>query len=119
MNGGRLDLILDARASQSSVDTVDSNVDAILVDTGTTLPASLSAIETDTQDLQTQIGTAGAGLSAIPWNSTWDAEVQSEVVDGINATFTFTVAGNVDANTQYINDAEVVGDGNATPWDGA
>ena len=38
-DGGRLDLILDARASQSSVDTVDGNVDAILVDTGTTIPA--------------------------------------------------------------------------------
>ena len=43
-NGGRLDAILDARASQSSVDTVDSVVDAILVDTGTTLPATLTAI---------------------------------------------------------------------------
>ena len=34
-NGGRLDLILDARASQTSVDTVDGNVDLILADTGT------------------------------------------------------------------------------------
>lgn len=34
-DAGRLDAILDARASQSSVDTVDSNVDAILADTGT------------------------------------------------------------------------------------
>jgi hypothetical protein len=67
-NGGRLDLILDGRASQTSVDdlptnaelstalasaddavlaavaTVDSNVDAILEDTGTTLPATLATI---------------------------------------------------------------------------
>lgn len=49
-NGGRLDLIFDA----------------ILEDTGTTLPASLTAIETDTQDLQTQIGAAGAGLTGLP-----------------------------------------------------
>jgi hypothetical protein len=34
-NGGRLDLILDARASQASVDTIDGIVDAILADTGT------------------------------------------------------------------------------------
>lgn len=34
-DGGRLDVILDARASQTSVNTVDSNVDAILLDTGT------------------------------------------------------------------------------------
>jgi hypothetical protein len=34
-NGGRLDNILDARASQASVDTIDGIVDAILLDTGT------------------------------------------------------------------------------------
>ena len=45
-NGGRLDLILDARASQASVDTIDTNVDAILVDTA-------------------EIGAAGAGLTAL------------------------------------------------------
>lgn len=45
-NGGRLDLILDARASQTSVDTIDTNVDAILVDTA-------------------EIGAAGAGLTAL------------------------------------------------------
>ena len=50
VNGGRLDLI----------------VDAILADTA-------------------QIGTAGAGLTNVPWNSSWDAEVQSEVDDGLKA----------------------------------
>jgi hypothetical protein len=44
-NGGRLDAILDARASQASVDVVDGIVDEILVDTGTTLPAAIAAIE--------------------------------------------------------------------------
>ena len=33
--------------------------------------------------------------------------------------FVFTNANEVDANTVSINDATVVGDGNATPWDGA
>lgn len=32
--------------------------------------------------------------------------------------FVFTKANEVDANTKSINDAEVIGDGNATPWDG-
>lgn len=66
VNGGRLDLILDARASQTSVDTIDGIVDSILVDTA-------------------EIGVAGAGLTAIPWNASWDAEVQSEVQDAIEA----------------------------------
>jgi hypothetical protein len=43
-NGGRLDLILDARASQSSVDTIDGIVDSILIDTATSLPAQITAL---------------------------------------------------------------------------
>ena len=31
------------------------------------------------------IGTAGAGLTAVPWNAAWDAEVQSECTDALNA----------------------------------
>lgn len=65
-NGGRLDLILDARSSQTSVDTIDGIVDDILVDTAV-------------------IGLAGAGLTGIPWNASWDAEVQSECTDALNA----------------------------------
>lgn len=45
---------------------IDTVVDAILVDTAV-------------------IGAAGAGLTAIPWNASWDAEVQSECTDALNA----------------------------------
>jgi hypothetical protein len=44
------------------------------------------------------------------------------VVDAVKAktdSLTFTKANEVDANAQSINGAAVVGDGNATPWDGA
>jgi hypothetical protein len=67
------------------IDTVDANVDAVLIDTGTTLQAELDGIQADTEDLQTQIGTAGAGLTAVPWNAAWDAEVESEVTDSLVA----------------------------------
>jgi len=40
-------------------------------------------IETDTQDLQTQVGVDGAGLTNLPWNASWDAEVQSECADAL------------------------------------
>ena len=50
----------------SKVDVVDGIVDDILVDTAV-------------------IGSAGAGLTAVPWNAAWDAEVQSEVADGLAA----------------------------------
>jgi hypothetical protein len=49
INGGRLDLLIDA-----------------------------IKVVTDA------IGATGTGLSAIPWNAAWDAEVQSEVDDAIN-----------------------------------
>ena len=48
---------------------------------GATVAANLVDIEGQTDD----IGTAGAGLTAIPWNVAWDAEVQSEVDDAIVA----------------------------------
>jgi Rieske Fe-S protein len=51
-------------ATATALATVDTVVDAILVDTA-------------------EIGAAGAGLTAVPWNAAWDAEVQSEVQDAI------------------------------------
>lgn len=59
--------------------TIDTNVNSILVDTA-------------------EIGAAGAGLSAIPWNSSWDAEVQSEcqdalVVNGLDHLVSAAVTG--------------------------
>lgn len=38
-----------------------------------------------TGDAFARIGVAGAGLTAIPWNAAWDAEVQSEATDALNA----------------------------------
>lgn len=43
------------------------------------------ALVTRVADIKTQTGTAGAGLTAIPWNAAWDAEVQSECDDAITA----------------------------------
>lgn len=49
--------------------------------TGTQAGKIIQDILTDTA----VIGAAGAGLTAIPWNASWDAEVQSEVDDAIVA----------------------------------
>lgn len=38
-----------------------------------------------TGDSFARIGALGAGLTAVPWNASWDAEVQSEVQDAIEA----------------------------------
>lgn len=48
-----------AGASVSAdIATIDSNVDAILVDTGTTLQAELDGIQADTEDIQTRLPAA-------------------------------------------------------------
>lgn len=50
-----LDATVSSRASQASVDTVDSNVDSILVDTGTTIPAQITALNNlSAADVKTQ-----------------------------------------------------------------
>lgn len=104
-----------AGASMSAdIAAVKVDTAAILVDTGTTLQADITAILADTADMQPKLGTpagasmsadiaamkvdtaailvdtaeigaAGAGLTALPWNAAWDAEVQSECTDALNA----------------------------------
>lgn len=82
IDGGRLDLLLDAipttamrgtdDAALASVCTevrlveldaanLPADIDAILVDTGITLKAELDGIQTDTEDIQTRIPTALVG----------------------------------------------------------
>ena len=67
---------------------VKTDIDAILVDTGTTLDGKIDVIDGIVDNILVDtavIGSAGAGLSAIPWNASWDAEVQSEVADALAA----------------------------------
>jgi len=59
-------IFADSATLVSKVDDIDTVVDAVKVVTDA-------------------ISTNGSGLSAIPWNSSWDAEVQSEVADGLAA----------------------------------
>lgn len=56
--------------------------------TAGTLGKAVADIETDAAAIlvdTAEIGTAGAGLTAVPWNAAWDAEVQSECADALNA----------------------------------
>lgn len=70
---------------------VEENVYDMIYASGGDLGTTIDAILTDTAE----IGSAGAGLTeaggtgdqltAVPWNSSWDTEVQSEVNDGLVA----------------------------------
>lgn len=114
---------------------LDTEIAAILEDTGTTLPAQISALNNlDSTAVQTA---AAAALTAYdpPTNAEMEARTLASasyatatalqtvddelatvdgVVDAIKAktdSLTFTVAGQVDANMQAINDVAVTGDG--------
>ena len=68
--------------------TLAASVASILEDTATTIPATIATVDTvvDAVKVVTDaISTNGSGLSAVPWNSSWDAEVQSEVADALVA----------------------------------
>jgi len=82
---------------------------------GASVSADIAAIEAQTDD----IGAAGAGLTAVPWNAAWDAEVQSEVNDGLvayNAARTTnitagtiaTVSGNVNGSVASVTAAVAI-----------
>ena len=85
-NGGRLDLILDTAALGGSGGLDAAGVRAAIGLASANLDTQLGAIDTVVDSILVDtavIGAAGAGLSAIPWNASWDAEVQSEVQDAI------------------------------------
>lgn len=98
----------------NKINTIDGIVDNILVDTaeignavGVSISADIAAIKAETAT----IGVNGAGLSAIPWNASWDTEVQSECADALIAInldhLVFTAcAGNV--ITGAVNDNTVI-----------
>ena len=88
-------LDMDALATASALTTVEGKIDTIdnFVDdlesrlgtpsdlgSGATIAANLADIESQTDD----IGAAGAGLTALPWNASWDAQVQSECKDALD-----------------------------------
>jgi len=60
-----------------------TKIDDILTDTGTTLPAQVAALNNlSSAQVVSALGT-GTWATALPWNTAWDAEVQSEVQDAI------------------------------------
>ena len=83
------------------VDTTTTNTDMRGTDSAALAATALSTTQW-TNALATNLGTTnttvaaigatGTGLSVIPWNAAWDAEVQSEVQDAITASALATAA---------------------------
>ncbi len=116
----------------SEIDDVQTDVAAVKVDTAATL--------IDTNELQTdwtdggrldlildavladtaEIGAAGVGLSAIPWNAAWDAEVESECNDALVALNLDHLLKVAVTGADVIDDsaiAQLAAKGNPADWD--
>jgi len=129
-NGGRLDVILDARASQASVDTIDGIVDAILLDTGTdgVVVASIAAgaitaaaIATGAIDADAFAADAGTELADAIWDEAVDGAVTArQSIRLANAALGGKASGLATTNALYRDladtknriDATVDADGN-------
>src|SRR5574343_312676 len=83
---------LDAAGVRSAVGLASANLDTQL----STIDTVVDSILVDTAE----IGAAGAGLSAIPWNAAWDAQVESEVADALTA---YDAATGTDVTTAAAN----------------
>ncbi len=81
--------ITAASIATNAIDADSLAADAVTeIQSGLATASALSTAQTDITTIKgytDDIGTAGAGLTAIPWNASWDAEVQSEVQDAIEA----------------------------------
>ena len=76
--GGK-EVILSVKHTSCLTEHLRVEIDPFGAPAGASLAADIAAIEAQTDD----IGAAGAGLTAVPWNAAWDAEVQSEVADAL------------------------------------
>ena len=81
-----------AAATATALSSVDSKLGTIIdIGGGATIGANLDHIngQVDTTvTILNSLGLNGSGMSAIPWNAAWDAEVQSEVADALAAFWT-------------------------------
>lgn len=133
---GYLDAAISSRAPEAGGALADIKTAVITNAAGTDIAADIIALKAetvsilaDTNELQTDLtnggrldllidaikvvtdgqGATGSGLSAVPWNAAWDAEVQSEATDALNAYDPPTNA-EMEARTLAAADYVVVGD---------
>jgi|DEB0MinimDraft_3_1074331.scaffolds.fasta_scaffold14301_1 hypothetical protein len=107
-----------ALATASSLAVVDAGMDAILIDTGVTIPAQISGLNNiSVAEVNAEVDSAlsDAALATAAALATVDSNVDSvkTKTDSLN----FGVSGKVDANITHVNEVEVAGDGQlGTEW---
>lgn len=81
-------------------------------------PALATAVSTDTV-WHIQAAPSIAEIADEIWDEALSGHTTAGTSGKLIGDMTFSKANELDVNTKSINDAEVVGDGNSTPWDGA
>lgn len=81
-------------------------------------PALATAVSTDTV-WHIQAAPSIAEIADEIWDEALSGHTTAGTSGKLIGDMTYTKANELDVNTKSINDAEVVGDGNSTPWDGA
>jgi len=114
---GILDTIRDAVA------VVDGNVDSILEDTGTTLPALIDALPTAAENADAVLDEALSGHTTAGTLGKAIADIDAAIGDVPTASETAAAvlsaaqSAPIDANVKAINDVTLTGDGTTdTPW---
>jgi hypothetical protein len=82
---GRMDASVGAMAANTLTASALASDAVAEIQSGMATSAALQTVDDELGALVTDIGANGAGLTALPWNAAWDAEVQSEVTDALNA----------------------------------
>jgi hypothetical protein len=107
-SGGIAHVILSDTITTYTGDTVqtgDSYARIGATGSGLTSLASQSSVTTVSGYVD-DIGVAGAGLTAVPWNASWDAEVESEVADALNVAIPGSpIANSINERIQTIDNA--------------
>jgi hypothetical protein len=111
-------------ATAAALATVDGIVDTIVATTDKlddTLEDDAGTFRFTTNALEqapTGGGAAdGSGFTSIPWNASWDAEVQSEVEDALNAYGAAKSTDTMLADIRKVNNVTVTGTGTGgDPW---
>ena len=76
--------VVAVKAETASIQTDTNDIQTkIGTPAGASISADLLVIDNFVDGLETTIGAAGAGLTAVPWNAAWDVEVESEVNDAL------------------------------------
>lgn len=102
---------LDAAGVRSAVGLASANLDTQLTTIDDFLDTEIAAIKAKTDNLPTDPADASDIASAFSTVNT-----KLDAVKAKTDSLTFTTAGQVDANIQYVNDVQVAGDGDGTPW---